>query len=197
MALLEAPTATGKYGTLKSFLLRLFELEKADRLLSLNGLGDSKPSELMERMLTVLGSADPSFLFTHIFLRQLLAPIHTALASSPLSSSKDYRALAEEADRIFLANQLQFVHALLPHQRDSTPQLLLEDTAGTAAAVTARRQRDDGLCYYHARFGAKAKQCRKPCRETPRPALISSYGRWPCLSAVVHHRQPVRPMFTG
>lgn len=29
--------------------------------------------------------------------------------------------------------------------------------------MTARRQHEDGLCYYHARFGAKAKQCRKPC----------------------------------
>lgn len=145
---------------MKSFLFRLFELselEKADRLLSLNGLGDGKPLELMERMLTVLGSADPSFLFMHIFLRQLPASVCTALASSPLSSSKDYRALTKEVDRIFFANRLQFVHELLPQQRDSIPQPLLEDTAGTAAVVTARHQRDNGLCYYHARFGAKAK----------------------------------------
>ena len=86
MARLEAPPAVGKYDALKAFLVDLFELselEKADRLLSLNGLGDSKPSELMERMLAVLGSADPSFLFAHIFLRQLPAPGHIALASSP------------------------------------------------------------------------------------------------------------------
>ena len=165
MVLLELPPVPAKYVTLKTFLLRLFELselEKADRLLSLNGLGDGKPSELMERM-AVLGSADPAFLFTHIFTRQLPAPVRTALASSPLSSSKYYHSLAEEADRIFLADRLQFVHALLPVQRASTPPPLLEDTAGTADAVTARRQRDDGLCYYHARFRAKAKQCRKPC----------------------------------
>ena len=77
MVLLVAPPVTGKSGTLKTFLLRLFELselEKVDRLLSLNGLGDGKP----------------------------------------------------------------------------TPPPLLEDTAGTTAPVTARRQRDDGLCYYHA-----------------------------------------------
>lgn len=166
MALLEAPPATGKYNALKTFLLGLFELselEKADRLLSLNGLGDGKPSELMERMLAVLGSADPSFLFTHVYLRQLPAPVRTALACSPLSSSKDYRALAAEADRIFLANRQQFVHALLPNQSASAQPPPLVDTTDTAAAVTARRQRDDGLCYYHARFGAKAKQCRKPC----------------------------------
>ncbi|KAI7789522.1 hypothetical protein IRJ41_008603 [Triplophysa rosa] len=150
MALLKAPLVDGKYDALKTFLLKLFELselEKADRLLSLNGLGDSKPSELMEWMLAVLGAADPSFLFAHIFLRQLPVPVRTALASSPLPSSRDYRALAVEVDRIFLANRQQFVHALLP---PSTP------------AVTARRQREDGW-YYHSRFGAKAKQCRQLC----------------------------------
>lgn len=163
MGLLEAPPAAGKYDALKAFLLRLYELselEKADRLLSLNGLGDGKPSELMERMLSVLGSADPAFLFTHLFLRQLPAPVRTALASSPLSSTKDYRGLAAEADRIFLANRQQFVHALLPAQ---TPLLPLEDAVSTAAAVATRRQRDSGFCYYHARFGAKAWQCRQPC----------------------------------
>ena len=168
MMLLEAPPAAGKYEALKTFLLKLFELselEKADRLLSLNGLGDSRPSEMMEKMLAVLGSADPSFLFTHIFLRQLPVPVRTALASSPLAASKDYRTLAAEADRVFLANRQQFVHALLPHQ--GTPPPPMEDYTDTAAAVTARRQPDDGLCYYHARFGAKAKQCRKPCSFKP------------------------------
>ena len=166
MVLLEAPPAVGKYDTLKTFLLKLYELselEKADRLLSLNGLGDGKPSELMEKMLAVLGSADPSFLFTHLFLRQLPVPVRTAMASSPLSTGKDYRALAAEADRVFLANRQQFVHALLPHQGTPAPPPPPEDYGDTAAAVTARRHPDDGLCYYHARFGAKAKQCRKPC----------------------------------
>lgn len=168
MSLLEAPPAAGKYDALKTFLLGLFELselEKADHLLSLNGLGDGKPSELMEKMLAVLRSADPSFLFTHLFLRQLPAPVRTALASSPLASAKDYRGLAAEADRVFLANRQQFVHALLPDQ--NTPPPPAEDYSDTAAAVTARHHPDDGLCYYHARFGARAKQCRKPCSFKP------------------------------
>lgn len=94
MTLLEAPPAAGKYDALKAFLLKLFELselEKADRSQSLNSLGDGKPSDLMEKLLSVLGSAEPAFLFTHIFLRQLPAPVSTALASSPLATSKNYR----------------------------------------------------------------------------------------------------------
>ena len=57
VGLLPARPAADKYDTLKTFLLKLYELselEKADRLLSLNGLGDGKPSDLVENMLAVL-----------------------------------------------------------------------------------------------------------------------------------------------
>ena len=50
MGLLRAPPANRKYDALKAQLLRLFQLsdmERAERLLSLNGLGDSKPTELL------------------------------------------------------------------------------------------------------------------------------------------------------
>ena len=152
MAVLRDPPADGKYEALKRQLLRLYQLsdaERAERLLSLNGLGDSKPTELMENMLALLGSGDATFLFVQLFLRQLPAPVRTALASSPLVSTKDYRGLAEEADRILLATR----------------------QCGMAAAVSERgsgrreqAQKDDGgLCYYHRRFGAKAKRCVPPC----------------------------------
>ncbi|KAK7877068.1 hypothetical protein WMY93_032223 [Mugilogobius chulae] len=117
MGLLRDPPHVNKYKTLKENLLRLYQLsdmERADRLLSLDGLGDCKPTELMENMLTLLGSGDTSFLFTHLFLRQLPPPVRTALASSPLVRAKDYRGLAEEADRILLASRQYSVHALLP-----------------------------------------------------------------------------------
>ena len=137
----------------------------------------------MERMLAVLGSADPAFLFTHLFLRQLPAPVRTALVSSSLSTTKDYRKLAAEADRIFLANRQQVAHALLPGFASPLPapqenpdsnctlgQRWANEVTGTAAAVAARRHqhdssshRDSGMCYYHSRYGAKAKQCRSPC----------------------------------
>ncbi|CAK6982724.1 hypothetical protein IRJ41_011181, partial [Scomber scombrus] len=76
--------------------------------------------------------------------------MRTALASSPLLSSRDYRTLAVEANRIFLANRQQFVHALLPPQHTSAPLPPPEDDPDTTAAVTARRQREDGWCYYHS-----------------------------------------------
>ena len=162
MGLLREPPTDGKYDALKVQLLRLFQLsdtERAERLLSLNGLGDSKPTELMENMLALLGSGDVSFLFVQLFLRQLPPPVRTALATSPLVRTKDYRGLAEEADRILLASRQYSVHALLPTQS----QLPLGDVAAVAALSDRRRERDDGLCYFHRRFGAKAKRCNQPC----------------------------------
>lgn len=163
MGLLRDPPLANKYGSLKDQLLRLYQLsdtERAERLLSLNGLGDSKPTELMENMLALLGSGDTSFLFIQLFLRQLPPSVRTALASSPLVRTKDYRGIAEEADRILLASRQYRVQALVPGE----PRGLLEDVVtGTLAAVTASRREESGLCFYHRRFGTKAKRCIPPC----------------------------------
>ena len=61
------PPDHGKYRDLKAFLLKTFGLsqsERAQRLLAIQGLGDSKPSEHMEMMLNLLGAEEPNFLFT-------------------------------------------------------------------------------------------------------------------------------------
>lgn len=50
---------------LKAHLLKTFELsnaEQANRLFSLQGLGGSKPMELMDSMLTVMGEVSISML---------------------------------------------------------------------------------------------------------------------------------------
>lgn len=80
-------------------------MERVDHLLSLTGLGDRKPSELMENMLVLVGSGDACFLFTHLFLRQLPSQVHTPPANSPLISTKDDRGLAEEAHRFLLVKE--------------------------------------------------------------------------------------------
>ncbi|KAJ8396798.1 hypothetical protein AAFF_G00013970 [Aldrovandia affinis] len=65
LSLLQDPPEDDKYLALKQLLLETFELsepERARKLLTLPGFGDSKPSELMDHMLTLLvrvvGAAD-------------------------------------------------------------------------------------------------------------------------------------------
>lgn len=158
VSLLKNPPATGKYDSLKAHLLKTFELsdaERANRLFSLQGLGDSKPSELMDRMMDLLGEHKPDFLFVQLFLRQLPAHVRAALANTTIT---DCRELAEEADKFFLASQQHSVSALFPVHDISTPP-----ETPTVFAATSQRQLPPGLCFYHAKFGAKAKRCRSPC----------------------------------
>lgn len=61
-------------------------------VLSLNGLRDSKSTELMEKMLALFGSGNTSFLFVQLFLRWLPPLVCTSLVSLPHSLTKDYQA---------------------------------------------------------------------------------------------------------
>ena len=93
------PPNQGKYRDLKAFLLKTFELsqsERAQRLLAIQGLGDSKPSEHMEMMLNLLGTEEPNFLFMELFLQHMPPQVRTALAGARITEPG---ALAEEADR--------------------------------------------------------------------------------------------------
>jgi len=69
-SILEDTPERGKYALLKDRLLEIFGLsdpERAHRLLSQNGLEDSKPSsELMDKMLALLGRHRPDFLFKEL-----------------------------------------------------------------------------------------------------------------------------------
>lgn len=171
VSLLTSPPAEHKYATLKAHLLKTFQLsdaERASRLFSLQGLGDSKPSELMDRMLDLLGEHKPDFLFVQLFLRQLPSQVRAALANTTIT---DCRALAEEADKFFLAGQHHGMTAAAftpvypsSHCLALGPAPLPGEAALTAAATASSRRRpESSLCFYHAKFGARAKRCRSPC----------------------------------
>lgn len=161
VGLLTYPPETEKYVTLKAQLLKTFELstaERARRLFAIQGLGDSKPSVLMERMLNLLGRERPCFLFMELFLRNMPAGVQVALANTTITGP---RALAEEADRFFLATQRPSPDLLAPAVSAAPP--VYRSAARDYAATQDQRGATAGLCFFHARFGTKAKQCRPPC----------------------------------
>ena len=95
VSLLSSPPTTDKYSAIKTFLISAYDLsdsERASALFNLPGLGDSKPSELMDSMLSLLGTHTPCFLFRHLFLQQLPDYVRAPLAPS---STDNYRALAQ------------------------------------------------------------------------------------------------------
>ena len=86
------------YDAIKAALIKAFgrtQVEKDQELLNLNGLGDKKPSELLQHMKNL--NADPNTLFKALFLTQLPPDVRRILATS---SKTDIDELATEADRI-------------------------------------------------------------------------------------------------
>ena len=101
MSIISSPPAEQKYELLKSFLTSVFGLsepQRANALLDLNGLGDRKPSELVDSMLTLLEDHKPCFIFKQIFLRQLPEKLRVPLANSPHKT--DLRMLTLGADNL-------------------------------------------------------------------------------------------------
>ena len=91
-------TSENLYDAIKTALIKVFgrtQAEKDQELLNLNGLGDKKPSKLLQYMKNL--NADPNTLFTALFLAQLPSDVRRILA---MSSKKDINELASEADRI-------------------------------------------------------------------------------------------------
>ncbi|XP_029692177.1 uncharacterized protein [Takifugu rubripes] len=162
MQLLRDPPPRGKYAAIKELLLRRYSqsaAERADKLLSLPGLGDGSAVDLMDSMLSLLGADEGGFLFPHIFLRQLPHPVRAALANSPSLAAGDFRGLAEEADRVLLTARRTSVQSVLADSRLLVP----EDTDQAMVAGVSSRRRKSDLCFFHQRFGHKARRCVPPC----------------------------------
>lgn len=157
LSLLQHPPDNGKYTVLKNRLLETFSFspaERADRLLNMPQLGDQKPSELMDTMLALLGNHHPCFLFNHLFLQRMPEDIRPVLAAQDID---DPRLLAQKADALWLARSAQQGATVFPMFRKQN---------GTTSVPRRRPTKNDidtGLCFYHEKFGVKARQCRPPC----------------------------------
>ena len=189
--LLERPTRN-KYGALKAHLLETFglsESERARQLLSLPGLADSKPSELMDHMLALLGDHQPCFIFKEIFLQQLPDQVRLALANSPIT---DFRQPAREAEKFFSAGKKCFAATPTATSGATRDDFMQQPyTISATSNMPRRAKQSGGLCFYHAKFGNKAKKCLPPVHsvrwETYRPPPISSRGCRPYRRLAVHH----------
>lgn len=145
------------YTALKTALLRKYEpteYERAAAIMGITSLGDYKPSDLMDRFLNLLGGHEGGILLRYHFLRLLPDYVRSALS---LSTAKDLRKLAAQADCIFLAGR-------------DTQSIF---TASQNAEIDRVQRRQDsprkttssspGWCFYHSRFGDKARKCVSPC----------------------------------
>ena len=188
-----SPPAQNKYAVFKAFLLKTFELsrlEQARRLFAIHSLGDSKPSDHMEMMLNLLGTEEPNFLFMELFLRHMPPHVQTALANTAITEP---RALAEEANRFFLATQ-RFTHEVLAHHAVAPP---LVEACYLAEAPWLPTAAPALACVISMHASARKRRGAVPPattrqREAPRPALSSGRECGHIQPAPVHQGHPLR-----
>lgn len=148
--LLEKEQEHHKYEDLKRRLLSTYSMsshERAAKLINMPELGDRKPSALMDDMLSLLGSHTKCFLFDYIFLEKMPEDMRVVLATEDFT---DPRRLAQRADTLWLAR---------------TPSQLLSAVKKPSRRQTLQKpdKQSEGMCFYHRRFGDKARQCCPPC----------------------------------
>jgi hypothetical protein len=159
------------YDKLKTALIEVFgktQAQKDQEILSINGLGDKKPSELWQHMNNL--NADPKTLFKALFMAQLPPEVRQILA---LSEKTDGQDLAKEADRIMEVSRLSGtsqVNATGGYRKsggrypDSRPG---GRNPGDQHPVSKSDQQWPllpGLCKYHSKFGDRARSCLPPCK---------------------------------
>ena len=157
---LYAPPGDNKYTDLKQRLLTTFGLskrERASKLLHLHPLGDRKPSELMDEMLSLLADHGFCFLAEQLFLEQLPEDIRLQLSNDDFTNP---RALATKADVLWIAKQ----------QAATAINKVTSQPKGMITTAHATRQ---NWCFYHKRFGDDAKNCKAPCNHPAAPRIAT------------------------
>ena len=167
----ETPNAES-YATLKSRLVQSFALtdyQRAEQFFKLPGLGDRRPSELMNNMLALLPSDHPPcFLFNYQFLQRLPVDIRGHLVTKKFENSRE---LANMADKLCVARQHEFPTASISAAADNDVDVHMDELA-VVRNLPPKRQpirstqptsSDPSICWFHRKWGVKATSCRKPC----------------------------------
>ena len=156
--ILSHPPREHKYDVTKDRLLKTFGLScrvRATKLINLDDLGERTPSALMDEMLSLLDGHKPCMLFEQLFLNRMPDPIRIQLADADFT---DPRKVAKQADRLWLS---------MEHNGSSTLHKAAYSRRQAKAKPTAPMKPVDtnpDRCYYHNRFGDKARKCVKPCK---------------------------------
>jgi len=143
-------------------------LEQARRILTVQPLGDMKPSAMYKQMMSELPEDQTNnILFKYAFFQRLPEKIRAATAR--LFNKSTTEELAEEADNVWSAEQSGAANTMLP-----APVAALPPTgAKTGGGKGSRKRRGDGggqqqpnkkrkggyVCHNHFKYGDEAWNC--------------------------------------
>ena len=171
----QRPRDPNCYDLLKSTLIERKTSSKVQRIeeaMALGELGDQKPTELLLRMQQILdvGHEDDVGFMRWLFLNRLPKSVKLVLQSQDELQLKE---LAKKADALVVPG-VSSVSSIEADLKTQVEALKLEVAAlkktqsakpiGITRPTSANKQTsNNGLCFYHDRFGAKAKKCRDGC----------------------------------
>lgn len=184
------PPDADKYNNLKQQLLRRFdctEQVKLRKLCSQMELGDKKPSQLLNEMRDLGGASAAEQLLYTLWIDLLPSTVVAVLEGSK-ENLEEKSALADrivaalgensisqtsrtpsnsESDQIS-ALRLQ-IQALtqqvkqLSYGKNRSRSASLRRQYHRSGSSSARESSQSTKCYYHHKFGVKARKCREPC----------------------------------
>lgn len=188
--LVEQPPPEGKYDAVKKRIIDTFAEStetKLRRLLRGTNVTDEKPTRILQKLRNFAGKECSDSILRTIFMEHLPENVRTHLV---IDQTSDLSKLALQADKIIdvMRPTSTDINAINKSEAQSTAafaelQKNMTSITRDLAALHRRldgnktddrsrgrsksrnRTRDDNpdLCYFHARFGEKARKCRDPC----------------------------------
>lgn len=167
--------------------------EKTRRLLEHEEMGDRKPSQFLRRLQGLAGTAVPDKLVRSLWLGRLPASLQAILATQAKADNDTVAELADAVfEALPKHSVLEVTPPQQPTNLEIAVEKLTESMAlltskviqlqGEIAETSSSRRTDyrnrsasrgrsrsrsrsnnGGLCWYHFRFGNKAKKCTTPC----------------------------------
>ena len=181
--LITPPAAGTRFETLKQEIIKRTTHSAQARikqLLTAEELDGRKPTQLLRRMRQLIGSSGliPADLLKQLFVQRLPTNVQVAVAGN---DSLTVDQLADLADKIMevitpqvsavepsevaeLRKEISELKSLLrsrPTDRNPPASRARSKTPAQAGPSTASEPQ--AVCWFHAKFGDKAKKCREPC----------------------------------
>lgn len=189
--IIELPPATDKYNKLKETLISCLtdsDKKRWKKLLTDVELGDRKPTHLLREMKRLTRNAVDNQLLQTLWLQRLPQRVQEILA---VVEGVALKKLAELADKAIerttpgitavsslaqagvqtlspsaiekLTQQIQNLVTIMNKERRSRSRSDSCKERGRTRSPSQSKSNSNQYCYYHARFGDKAKKCTKPC----------------------------------
>lgn len=170
-----SPPRVDKYKKLKDRILAYYNTSLEYRtqvIFSEPDLGDRRPTQLLARLRSLQGTTVNDNTLKHLWLERLPPQIRTAL----MTVEGDIDKLASAADKIkdsLTVPQSRVAtidtSKVSPEPPDRLDQLtqtvnVLADQIARLSTANHSHNRPETICYYHKRFGPRAKRCVKPCK---------------------------------